>query len=93
MSRKTKAPPTIPRTAFSVDVWEERDRLMIRAIAARTRYNLQTGEMDILGFAEPREVACWWDDDARSMFKDGFFDRRDLEGSVFEYCRSVGLIA
>jgi hypothetical protein len=31
------------------------------------------------------EIASWWDDDARQMFEDGFFDRRRLKESVIEY--------
>jgi hypothetical protein len=44
-----------------VDVWEERDRLSIRVEDAKTGC----------------VVAEWWDDDARQMFEDGFF-----EGSI-----------
>lgn len=41
--------------------------------------------------AKGRDVAEWWDDDARQMFEDGFFNRRDLEGSVIRYVKEMGL--
>lgn len=63
-------------TAVDVDVWEERDRLSIIVT------DPTTGET----------IAEWWDDDARQMFEDGFFDRRKLAASVAEYCRDVGLL-
>lgn len=37
-------------------------------------------------------VAEWWDDDARQMFEDGFFDARRLRESVIEYARDMGLV-
>ena len=38
-------------------------------------------------------VQSWWDDDARQMFEDGFFERgRKLEASVIAYGRSMGLV-
>lgn len=40
-----------------------------------------------------RTVAEWWDEDAREMFEDGFFKRgKELEASVIEYAKSVGLL-
>lgn len=30
-------------------------------------------------------IAEWWDDDARQMFEDGFFNRSSLHESVVEY--------
>ena len=62
---------------WRVSVWEERDRLHIHLFAGD----------------ESRTIADWWDDDARQMFEDGFFDRRRLEASVIEYARSVNLHA
>jgi len=38
------------------------------------------------------EIAEWWDDDVRQMFEDGFFNNRNLEKSVIDYCKSVGII-
>ena len=35
----------------------------------------------------------WWDDDARQMFEDGFFKRRDLESSVIKYADEMGVKA
>ncbi len=66
---------TPPARTLTVDVWEERDRLHVRVSA-------DEGQTD---------VADWWDDDARQMFEDGFFDRRNLAASVLEYCASVGI--
>lgn len=38
-------------------------------------------------------VADWWDDDARQMFEDGFFERgRGLESSVIAYGKEHGLL-
>lgn len=34
----------------------------------------------------------WWDDDARQMFDDGFFEARRLDDSVIEYARERGLL-
>ena len=40
-----------------------------------------------------RPVAEWWDDDARAMFTDGFFERgRRLTYSVLSYATSMGLL-
>lgn len=38
------------------------------------------------------EIRSWSDDGAREMFEDGFFNRKNLEKSVVEYAREVGLI-
>jgi hypothetical protein len=66
-----------PASECKVSVWEERDRLHI---------HLYHGD-------ENTTVAEWWDDDARSMFEDGFFKSgRDLTQSVIEYAQSHGLV-
>lgn len=59
-----------------LSVWEERDRLHIRLIQVNNN----------------KTLAEWWDEDAREMFTDGFFESRDLHGSVFDYCRGIGMI-
>ena len=62
--------------SYSVEVWEERDRLHI-GLLSNGHY-----------------IADWWDDDARQMFEDGFFERgRNLESSVIAYARQMGLLA
>lgn len=63
-----------------LDVWEERDRLSIRL--------LKKSADNIAG----DEIAEWWDDDARQMVEDGFFDRRRLHASVYEYAKDMGLL-
>jgi len=95
--------PSGPRSAFCVDVWEERDRLHVALKKADVRWEfvehydqrvggethewVRHGECDI-------SVADWWDDDARSMFEDGFFrPGRDLADSVIDYAAEMGLIA
>jgi hypothetical protein len=86
----------VPRSAFWIDVWEERDRLSIIAYRQLCRRDLVTGLWVILTDRDPNTsklIAEWWDDDARSMFEDGFFHRRDLTESVYTYCASVGLLA
>lgn len=71
-----------PRQLF-VEVWEERDRLHIALYATKGKHAaIGAGIL----------VAEWWDDDARSMFEDGFFDARNLKESVIEYAASVGLV-
>ena len=60
---------------YRVDVWEERDRLII------TVYD-----------KNDKEVASWVDEEAREMFVDGFFNSRDVEGSVLEYLKNVDVI-
>lgn len=67
------------RSDFFVSVWEERDRLHIALKVGKE------GEWDTT-------VVDWWDDDARSMFEDGFFKARDLENSVIAYAEEMGLI-
>ena len=62
------------RDHLEVAVWEERDRLSV-VVTDR-----ETGE----------DIAEWWDDDARSMFEDGFFVRgAALESSVLDYLESM----
>lgn len=62
------------REHLEVAVWGERDRLSI-VVTDR-----ETGE----------DIAGWWDDDARSMFEDGFFKRGSaLESSVLDYLDSM----
>lgn len=63
-------------TRIEVDIWSERDRLMVRVTDAAT------GE----------EIACWWDDDARGLVEDGFLDPRDWGGSANAYLRHTGVI-
>ncbi len=61
-----------------VVVWEERDRLHIGI------QEVDSGEY----------IAEWWDDDARSMFEDGFFKSgRGLKESVIDYAARMGLPA
>jgi hypothetical protein len=52
------------------------------------RDNLQI----VLYGPDGKEIAEWVDDDARQMFEDGFFNNRNLEKSVVEYAKDVGLI-
>jgi hypothetical protein len=85
-----------------VDVWEERDRLHVALKKADVRWEhverrspriggethewVRRGDCDI-------SVADWWDDDARSMFEDGFFrPGRALADSVIDYAADVGII-
>jgi hypothetical protein len=78
------------RGDFFISVWEERDRLHIGLkLAKRSREQraTQTYRPD-----ESVDIADWWDDEARQMFEDGFFDAKRLEDSVVEYAESVGLI-
>lgn len=63
-------------TRIAVDVWSERDRLMIRVTDAATH----------------REIACWWDDDARSLVEAGFLDPRDWRRSAEDYLRHLGVL-
>lgn len=65
----------------TLDVWEERDRLHIAL-----RFN------DGSEFKDGPIIAEWWDDDARQMFEDGFFDNRKLHHSVYEYAVQNGLV-
>ena len=63
-------------TRIAVDVWSERDRLMVRVTDAAT------GE----------EIACWWDDDARGLVEAGFLDPRDWKRSAETYLRHLGVL-
>lgn len=47
------------RDECKVTVWEERDRLHVAIVDRET---------------EQHTLAEWWDDEAREMFTDGFFD-------------------
>lgn len=75
---------------FFVDVWEERDRLHIALYFDPEHGGRRASQRD------PNDgelVAEWWDDDARQMFEDGWFEPgRKLGGSVVDYAESVGLI-
>ncbi len=62
-----------------VDVWAERDRMHIW-VKYEATHPLKAGET----------VMEWWDDEAREMFEDGFFDRRNLKSSVIRYCEDMG---
>ena len=64
------------RGEVDVDVWQERDRMMVRVTDPATR----------------RELACWWDDEARGLVDAGFLDPRDWRGSAERYLRHLGLI-
>jgi hypothetical protein len=62
----------------TLNVWEERDRLHIALVDKKT---------------EQKTFAEWWDDDAREMFEDGFFERgKRLHQSVFDYAKEHGLL-
>lgn len=66
------------RDAVRVEVWEERDRLHIGI------QDKKTGEY----------YKSWWDDEAREMFEDGFFQRGPrLEESVLSYAEERGILA
>lgn len=64
---------------YTVEKWEERDRVSITL----WRGDYMSGGSEV--------IAQWWDDDARQMFEDGFFDPKNLLESVLEYCKSHGL--
>jgi hypothetical protein len=65
------------RSVCRVAVWEERDRLHVHAFQDD----------------ENRTVAEWWDDDARQMFEDGFFERGPrLEASVLDHLAELGRV-
>ncbi|MBA7593229.1 hypothetical protein ES703_00147 [subsurface metagenome] len=71
----SKSNPT--RDDVRVEVWEERDRLLIGI------QDKETGEY----------YASWWDDNAREMFTDGFFKSGPgLEESVLQYAEEMGLL-
>ncbi len=66
------------RGTVKVDVWEERDRLII---------SLEDKESGL-------SYATWVDEDARQMFEEGFFKPGDkLEGSVLDYAEEMGIIS
>ena len=76
--KKGGSPPKPTRDDVRVEVWEERDRLHI-GIQIK-----DTGDY----------YMSWWDDDARQMFKDGFFKRKPkLEESVLAYAEEMGILA
>lgn len=79
MARKKKRIPIATLNDTRLEVWEERDRLHINLVWGVGKKNGDT-------------IAEWWDDDARQMFEDGFFDGRNLHQSVFDYAMSVELI-
>ena len=60
---------------WQVTVWKERDRLHI---------HLFDGD-------ENNTIADWWDDDAREMIEDGFFDPRNMADSVIRYAIEMKL--
>jgi len=72
------------RNKVEVVVWEERDRLHV---GVREK---DSGEYPV----------DWWDDEARQMFEDGFFEpmgpgaarRRRFEESVLDYAEQTGFI-
>lgn len=72
----TRKAPLPADTPIKVDIWEERDRLMVRVTNART----------------DAEIACWWDDDARGLVEDGFLNPRDWKRSAEEYLRHIGVL-
>ena len=63
-------------TRIAVTVWQERDRLMVRVTNAAT----------------DKELACWWDDDARGLVEAGFLDPRDWKRSAESYLRYLGVL-
>ena len=78
--RPSAAPRRAPwpaGTRIAVDVWSERDRLMVRVTDAATA----------------EEIACWWDDDLRGLVEAGFLDPRDWRRSAESYLRHIGVIA
>lgn len=77
--RKVRGSP--PQRTPWVDVWEERDNLQI-VLYVGVPHDPNTS----------RAVAVWTDDDARSLFEDGFFDRRRLTTSVIEYAQHLGIL-
>lgn len=68
---------------YRVDVWQERDRLSL-SIEPGTDQDGQP----IVEF----EPVCWWDDDARALFDDGFVVSGDIAGSLVRHAASLGLI-
>jgi len=73
----TPIKPKPTRDDVRVEVWEERDRLLIGI------QDKKTGDY----------YASWWDDNAREMFTDGFFKSGSgLEESVLQYAEAIGLL-
>lgn len=67
----------LSRDDVRVEVWEERDRLHIGI------QNKETGDY----------LASWWDDEAREMFEQGFFEREPrLKESVLSYAEEMGIL-
>jgi len=67
----------VTRDDVRVEVWEERDRLHIGI------QNKETGDY----------AASWWDDEAREMFEQGFFEREPrLRESVLKYAEDMGIL-
>ena len=67
----------LTRDDVRVEVWEERDRLHIGI------QNKTTGDY----------LASWWDDEAREMFEQGFFEREPrLRESVLKYAEDMGIL-
>jgi len=65
------------RDDVRVEHWEERDRLHIGI------QDKDSGDY----------YASWWDDEARQMFEDGFFERKPkLEKSVLDYAEEMGIL-
>lgn len=65
------------RSEVKVTKWQERDRLHIAIVDRET---------------EQVTILEWWDDDARQMFEDGFFEARRMEQSVLDYATEIGAI-
>jgi hypothetical protein len=66
-----------PAPQYRVDVWQERDRL---SIVVSDEWH------------DGKTVAEWWDDDARSMVEDGFFNPRHMGQSVMDYLADMGTL-
>ena len=80
------------RSQVKVTVWEERDRLHIGIVDKAT---------------EQISYADWWDDDARQMFEDGFFEgaiprdwsptnnawEQKFKNSVLRYAEDMGILS
>jgi len=67
----------LSRDDVRVEVWEERDRLHIGI------QNKETGDY----------LASWWDNEAREMFEQGFFEREPrLKESVLSYAEDMGIL-
>lgn len=104
--KKVKAPPanTPERKAREDAIAREHAEAVKRAADAARKgnpasryYHVEVWEeRDRLHISVQDETgytyADWWDDDARQMFDDGFFDRRRLEASVVEYAEEMGML-